>query len=205
MTTTKHITAARLTTVRRTLTSGLTAIAFFNSFSHTAAWFADNGQAAAAPLLAAIPEVAIILVVLTLAQGGMSKATTGIISAIGFGSVAITITANLAGAAPGLAGVAAALVAPVFAILGFGLEFTSIVKVAPARKAPAKRSSKAPVAEKAPVTAKKKNRGVIDQGILWASALPTWPSIEEIQEQFPAINRNTASRIHNSRASKASV
>src|SRR5512144_1182738 len=121
MTTTKHITAARLTNVRRVITTGLATIAFINSYSHTSNWFADHGQAAQANALAAIPEVAIIMVLLTLALGGMDVITTYLIGTIGIGSIAITITANLEGAAPGLAGAIAALVAPVFAILAFAL------------------------------------------------------------------------------------
>ena len=198
MTTTKHLTAARIATVRRTITTGLTTIAFLNSYSHTTNWFSNHGQAGQANFLAAIPEVAIILVVLTLAQGNMSRVTTALIGTIGVGSVTITLAANLAGASSGVAGIAAALVAPVFAILGFGLEFTSMVKVAPARK-PVTRKAPATKPVKAAEAPKKRNRGVIDRGILWASEQAVWPTVIEIQTEYPTINRNTASRIHNAK------
>jgi hypothetical protein len=202
-TTSKFLTTDRLITVRRTLTSAITVIAFGYSYSHTKGWFAAHGQSDGAGVLALLPEVSILLVALTLALGKMNRITTWIIRTIGVGSVAITITANLAGAAPGAAGVIAALVAPVFAILGIALEFSSLVKVAPVRKPVTSKAAKKP--QPTATAPKKKNRGVIDQGIIWAAALPTWPTVEEIQEQFPNINRNTASRIHNQRASKASV
>jgi hypothetical protein len=201
MTTTKHITAARLTNVRRVLTAALTGIAFWNSYGHTTNWFANHGQAAQAGLLAALPETAIVMVLLTLALGGMSVITTYIIGAIGVGSVSITIAANLEGSAPGLAGTVAALVAPIFAILCFALELTSLIKETKRRKTAvtkpvAKPASKPEVAVSAP---KKRNRGVIDKGILWATQQPTWPSVTDIQTQFPTINRNTASRIYNAK------
>jgi hypothetical protein len=195
-TTSKYLTADRLTTIRRTLTTILTGVAFANSYSHTTQWFVDHGQADQANVLAALPEVSIFLVALTLALGKMNTVTTWIIRVIGFLSVAITITANLAGAAVGIGGVVAALVAPVFAILGIALEFSSLVKAAPVRK-PRTATAKAAPAAKAP--AKKRNRGVIDTGILWATQQATWPTQTEIMEQFPTINRNTASRIHNAK------
>jgi len=96
--------------IRRTLTTLLTAVAFWNSYTHTADWFADHGQNAQAGWLALIPEVGVILVVLTLAAGKLSQSDKWIVGSIGIGSVALTLTANLAGSTPGM-GVPAALVA----------------------------------------------------------------------------------------------
>jgi hypothetical protein len=208
MTTTKNANIARLTIARQVIVGSLTALAFYHSYGNTVDWFANHGQAEHAPLLAAIPEVAIIMVLITLALGGMDVITTYIIGAIGVGSVAITITANLEGADSDLAGAIAALVAPGFAVLGAALELVSLIKTSKARKRTTTVTK--PVATAKPVTAaapvaKKRNRGVIDRGILWASEQPTWPSVDDLVVEFPTINRNTASRIHNSRAAKASV
>lgn len=191
-----------LTTARRALTTALTGVAFWNSYHHTTQWFADHGQAPQANALAAIPEAAIILVLLTLAQGGMSKAVTRIVSTIGIGSVAITLTANLEGAAPGAMGVAAALVAPVFAILGFGLEIVSLIDEA-SRKAEQLAAGSPPVRRRrttpTPAT-KAAATSLTDKGILWATEITAkgapWPTTAEILTQFPNISRTTAGRIH---------
>jgi hypothetical protein len=111
---------------RRTLTTGLTVVAFVNSYAHTAQWFKDHGQHSQAGWLALIPEVGVILVVLTLAGGGLSRPVQWLTGAIGSGSLAITFTANIAGSSPGLMGLSAALVAPIFAVLGFSLEVVSL-------------------------------------------------------------------------------
>jgi hypothetical protein len=197
-TTSKYLTTDRLITVRRTLTTGITAIAFGYSYSHTKGWFSDHGQAEGAGVLALLPEVSIFLVALTLALGNLNRITAWIIWAIGAGSVAITITANLAGAGAGAAGIIAALVAPVFAILGIALEFSSLVKAKTVRKA---KTRKTPVVTAKPA-AKRTNRGVIDRGILWATQQRTWPTVTEIQAEFPTITRSTAGRIHNAKPVK---
>lgn len=108
--------------VRRLLTAGLTGIAFWNSYEHTAQWFADSGQGDARYALACIPEVGVFLVILSIALDHLSRAQKVVLAAVGAGSVSITLTANLASAGPGPAGKAAALVAPLFAIGGFCLE-----------------------------------------------------------------------------------
>lgn len=110
--------------VRRVLTTALTVLAFWNSWTHTVQWFADHGQGDAARWLALIPEAGLILGLLFLAGGNLTAAQRVLVGLVGVGSVGITISANLAGASPGLAGKVAALVAPVFAILGFALEIT---------------------------------------------------------------------------------
>lgn len=112
--------------IRRVLTTGLTIIAFANSYAHTVDWFKAHGQSAQAGWLAAIPEVGVILVVLTLAAGGLSKPVRWLIGSIGVGSLGITFTANIAGASAGTMGLIAALVAPTFAVLGFALEIVSL-------------------------------------------------------------------------------
>jgi len=113
--------------LRRGLTTGLTTIAFVNSYRHTAQWFRDHDQEAQAQWLALIPEAGVILVVLTLAQGQLTRPTKWLIGAFGAGSLGLTFTANIAAAGPGFMGLLAALVAPVFAVLGFALEMMSLV------------------------------------------------------------------------------
>jgi hypothetical protein len=108
--------------VRRLLTASLTGIAFWNSYEHTVAWFRGNGQEAAAWALALIPEVGVFLVILSLALDHLTRPQKWVLGSVALGSVSVTLTANLAGAGPGLFGVAAALVAPLFAIAGFALE-----------------------------------------------------------------------------------
>jgi hypothetical protein len=193
---------------RRILTSALTAVAFWNSYTHTAAWFTEHGQAAQAPLLALIPEAGVILVVLTLAGGGLTTVVRWLIGAIGIGAVAITFTANLAGASAGAMGIAAALVAPVFAILGFALEVVSIEAPAEApseapAESPAAASAEAPAPAAKPARkvtpARRGNRGLTDTGILWATQVHAtgaeWPTTAQILAQFPTISRTTAGRI----------
>lgn len=209
MTTTQSAAASRyLTTARRGLTAALTGVAFWNSYSHTAQWFEDNGQASQAHALAAIPEAAIILVLLTLAQGGMNKITQWIIAAIGVGSVAITLTANLEAAGPGAMGVAAALVAPIFAILGFGLEIASLTAPA-AAKPTAKRKTSAPTAARKQAWSKRAGHSLTDTGILWAtrraSVTTAWPTTTQIMEQFPQISRTTAQKIRNADPAKVTI
>jgi hypothetical protein len=107
---------------RRLLTFSLTAIAFWNSYEHTRIWFVSNGQETAAWALALIPEGGVFLVLLSLALDHLTRAQKWILGSVALGSVSVTLTGNLAGAGPGLMGAAAALVAPLFAIAGFGLE-----------------------------------------------------------------------------------
>jgi hypothetical protein len=108
--------------VRRSLTTALTCLAFWNSYTHTVDWFTAHGQEGAAHFLALIPEAGLILALLFLASGNLTRMQRGLVAVVGFGSVGITVAANLAGAGPGRTGQVAALVAPVFAVLGFGLE-----------------------------------------------------------------------------------
>lgn len=109
--------------VRRLLTTALTCLAFWNSYTHTVDWFEAHGQAQAASVLALIPEAGLILALLFLASGQLSTIQRWLVALVGCGSIGITISANLAGAQGGTEKVAA-LVAPVFAILGFALEIT---------------------------------------------------------------------------------
>lgn len=111
-----------LVVVRRAITTALTIVAFANSYAHTVTWFEDNGQTGSARWLAAIPEAGLILALLFLATGQLGRLQRALVWAVAAGSVGITISANLAGAGDGPASKVAALVAPVFAILGFGLE-----------------------------------------------------------------------------------
>lgn len=108
---------------RHLLTTFLVGVAFWNSYAHTVAWFEGHGQEQAA-WLAILPEMGTVLVIISLALGGLTVAQKGILGVVGLGSVSVTLVANLAGAAPGPGGTAAALVAPLFAIAGFALELT---------------------------------------------------------------------------------
>jgi len=172
--------------LRRMLTTGLTGVAFWNSYNHTAAWFSDHGQAEQSGWLALIPEVGVILVVLTLCTGKLGRVESAIVRAIGVGSVAITFTANLAGASAGPMGVTAALVAPVFAVLGFALEAVSL-------------SAEIEPPQSPPQPARKKQMGKTDIGILWATERDEWPTTAQILEKFPDISVTTARKIHNSK------
>jgi hypothetical protein len=107
---------------RRLLTAVLTTIAFVNSYEHTWHWFAEHGQANAAHWLAAIPELSIILVIVSISLADLSRSQQVILALIGAGAVSVTLTSNLSARGPHAAGAAAALVAPLFAIAGFGLE-----------------------------------------------------------------------------------
>jgi hypothetical protein len=195
MTTTTKYTNA-LVWVRRTLTSGLTAVAFVNSYEHTVKWFTDNGQPEHAGWLGLIPEVGVFLVILTLATAALSREVKGIMYTIGAMSLGVTFTANLAGAT-GLAGICAALVAPVFAVMGFALEIVSLTqkKPAPTRKLSAPR--KVPTDHKTPRLTK------FDEGVLWATQREKngqgWPTTAEIRAQFPATSETTAKKIRSSR------
>lgn len=188
-----------LVTIRRILTGSLTVVAFWNSYTHTVDWFSDHGQSEQAGWLALIPEIGVILVVLTLAVGKLSRPEQYIIGAIGVGSLTVTFTANLAGATNGAAGIAAAIVAPVFAVLGFALEALAIVDKKPAKKTPAKKAEKAVAAPKKVPAAPRQS--LTDTGILWAtqrvSEGGTWPTTKEVQAQFPEISQTTARKIHN--------
>jgi hypothetical protein len=117
--------------VRRVLTAALTTLAFWNSYTHTVHWFGVHGQEDAAQFLALIPEAGLILALLFAASGELTGPQKWLVGFVGFGSIGITISANLAGAPPGVAGSIAALVAPVFAILGFALEVTGPAKTGP--------------------------------------------------------------------------
>jgi hypothetical protein len=173
--------------LRRFLTTALTAVAFWNSYTHTKSWFADNGQAAQAGWLALIPEAGLVMVVITLAMGGLNVPVERIVRTIGAGALAITLTANLAGAAPGLMGIVAALVAPVFAILGFALE---VLSLAPAPKPKRKPAAK----KKEPPSGRKPS--LVDSGILWATSRGgEWPTTAQVMEQYPTISRTTAQKI----------
>lgn len=109
--------------IRHLLTAFLVVVAFWNSYEHTVAWFEGHGQEQAG-WLATLPEMGTALVIISLALGGLTAAQKGILGVVGLGSVSVTLVANLAGAAPGPGGTAAALVAPLFAIAGFALELT---------------------------------------------------------------------------------
>jgi hypothetical protein len=211
--------------IRRVLTTGLTIIAFANSYAHTVQWFKDHGQSAQAGWLAAIPEVGVILVVLTLAAGGLSKPVQWLIGSIGIGSLGITFTSNISGASAGAMGLIAALVAPTFAVLGFGLEMVSLnhelepvradspagdepvqdepVIVVQVQDQPKVQPEREPVqdqpkkAQRRP--AQKTTGGLLDNGVLWAQGemdrLNEWPSVTEIMAQFPEMSRSTAKRV----------
>lgn len=211
--------------VRRVLTSGLTIIAFVNSYAHTKKWFTEHGQKDQAGWLALIPEVGVILVVLTLAAGGLSRPVRWLIGSIGIGSLAITFTSNIAGASPGPMGFSAALVAPTFAVLGFALEIVSltahaepvqdeppagdepvhaepVIVVQTVQPEPVKAQPEPvqPVQKKAqrrPVS--RTNGGLLDNGILWATKQMdqngSWPTRSEIVAQFPEMSLSTAKRV----------
>jgi hypothetical protein len=132
--------------VRRLLTAGLTGIAFWNSYEHTVDWFRENGQAGAAGALALIPEVGVFLVILSLALDHLTRPQKVVLGFVALGSVSVTLTGNLAGAGPGVFGVCAALVAPLFAIAGFALELMG-------ESAPSQRESKAAQAPARPAQA----------------------------------------------------
>ena len=113
--------------IRRALTTFLTGVAFFNSYAHTVQWFTDNGQAHSAQMLSAIPEAGLILVVLTLITVQVDRLTGALLAVVGIGSLGLTLTSNLSQAGPGLMGQIAALVAPLFAVIGFALEVRALV------------------------------------------------------------------------------
>lgn len=175
---------------RRLLTTGLTTIAFVNSYGHTVQWFADNGQAPHAGWLGTIPEIGVILVVLVLATANISTPVKRVIQVIGALSLGITMTANVSGAV-GVAGIVAALVAPVFAVLGFALE---VLSIAPAPK-PASKPRKAPQNHKKPARLTK-----FDEGVLWATEQAEWPTTAQIMAQFPQTSQTTARKIRRAQA-----
>jgi hypothetical protein len=113
------------TWLRRGLTTGLTGIAFWNSYGHTAQWFSDNGQKDSAQMLALIPEFGVILGVLILASERLTMGLKLIAGAFGLGSLSLTLLANGSAAGDGWMGLTAALVAPIFAVLGFAMEVLS--------------------------------------------------------------------------------
>jgi hypothetical protein len=113
------------TWLRRGLTTGLTGIAFWNSYGHTAQWFSDNGQKESAQMLALIPEFGVILGVLILASERLTMGLKLIAGAFGLGSLSLTLLANGSAAGDGWMGLTAALVAPIFAVLGFAMEVLS--------------------------------------------------------------------------------
>lgn len=180
--------------VRRTLTTGLTAVAFWNSYQHTKTWFAENGQAGEAGALALIPEAGLIMVVLTLAMGNLSPVAEKIVQTIGVGALAITLTANISGAGPGVMGFVAALVAPLFAVLGFALEIVGLTE-------PEKPAKKKPAPKRAPA-----KTSLVDTGILWATSRGgEWPTTAEILEKYPNISKTTAGKIRAARPQAAKV
>lgn len=184
--------------IRRALTASLTCVAFWNSYTHTVDWFTEHGQAAQAGWLALIPEVGVILVVLTLALDKLNTAQKWIVGSIGAGSLLITFTANLAGASDGPMGIAAALVAPVFAVLGFALEALALLGKKMPKPASKKTQKPATEPKKAPAV---RRQSLTDTGILWATQRVsdggTWPTTVEVLAEFPDISRTTARKIHN--------
>jgi hypothetical protein len=117
---------------RRGLITGITGAAFVNSYGHTAKWFTDHNQKDHASMLALMPEAGVMVLVLSLVIPGLSQLAKWTIGAFGLISLGITFTANLSDAGPGIAGKAAALITPVFAVLGFMLEASSLVGAASA-------------------------------------------------------------------------
>lgn len=138
------------TWLRRGLTTGLTGIAFWNSYGHTAQWFRDNGQKDAAQALALIPELGVILAILILAAQRVTRPLKMIAGAFGLGSLSLTLLANGSGAGDGWQGLTAALVAPVFAVLGLALEVLSL-QGEPVQEAQELVQEAAPAAELEPV------------------------------------------------------
>jgi hypothetical protein len=111
-----------LRVLARVLTTGLALAAFGLSYSHTVAWFEANGQAHGGRILAAIPEVALVLCIITRAVGKPTGGRLWLVGGLAAGSFGITITANLSAASAGVGGVVAALVAPLAAIVTMALE-----------------------------------------------------------------------------------
>lgn len=116
-----------LVSVRRVLTALLILVAFWFSYSHTAQWLRENGQAQGAEALALVPEVALMLVILTLVTTELDWIARLVLITAGTGSLAVTLAGNLSQASPGPAGKAAALIAPLGSALFFILEVRSIV------------------------------------------------------------------------------
>lgn len=112
--------------VRRLITGALILIALFYSYSHTAQWFREQGQEEGAQVLAFLPELGLILVILTLVTAHLDQLTRAVLVVVGVSSLAITLTGNLWTAGPGPMGWAAALVAPLFSALFFTLEVRSL-------------------------------------------------------------------------------
>lgn len=112
---------------RRVLVTLITSGAFLNSYGHTVQWFRDHHQMDHAKMLGFMPEAGVVVLVLSLVLGRMNLSTKLITGSFGMISVGITFTANLSTAGDGPSGKAAALIAPVFAVLGFALEASSLV------------------------------------------------------------------------------
>jgi hypothetical protein len=124
---------AGLRLASRALTTLLAVAAFGLSYSHTVAWFAAHGQQDGKYILAAIPEISLIMCVITRACEQPKALRAWLIGALAVGSFGITITANLAAASAGAGGVVAALVAPLAAIITMALEVTHGSTTPPAR------------------------------------------------------------------------
>ncbi|MGL5828372.1 MAG: hypothetical protein ACRC0L_02235 [Angustibacter sp.] len=169
---------AGLRRVSRALTTLLAVAAFGLSYSHTVAWFAGHGQENGKYILAAIPEISLIMCVITCASERPKALRAWLIGALAAGSFGITITANLAAASAGAGGVVAALVAPLAAIIMMALEVSHGATPPAAQGAPAAH----PFPAVAPAVPQRLNRlpepaaqGVPSEPLAHPSPSPTEP------------------------------
>jgi hypothetical protein len=111
--------------VRHLAVLAMTVIAFANSYSHTVVWFQENGQEGTAHALAALPEVGLLVALLFLLEP-LDRAGRFLVGALGVGSLALTVTANLSHATDDVTRLAA-IVAPAFTVFCAALEIRSIL------------------------------------------------------------------------------
>jgi F0F1-type ATP synthase membrane subunit c/vacuolar-type H+-ATPase subunit K len=110
-----------------TLAATVGALAFGLSYSHTVSWFAHNGQSGAQSyMLAALPELLVIFCLLAVWRGDLRAPVIALVSMTLIASYALVITANIATADPGTAGLIASLVAPVSSALTLIIKLTMI-------------------------------------------------------------------------------
>jgi hypothetical protein len=108
-----------------TLAATVGALAFGLSYTHTVSWFGANGQSGAQSyMLAALPELLVIFCLLAVWRGDLRPPVIALVSVTLIASYALVITANIATADPGTAGLIASLVAPISSAL------TLIIKLA---------------------------------------------------------------------------
>lgn len=170
--------------ISRHIVAALTVYAFGNSYLHGVDWVQEHSSNDVfAWGTAGIPE---LILISTLLRGKFDlKAVVGGASSIGW-----TFWVNGASAGPGVSGMVVALAPPFAAVMcAWFLESDEPVKPTPTRKPRSKLQDRQP-----------KKLSKFDQGLLWAEALPVWPTTADIMKQFPDISRTTADKIRRSKS-----